>query len=236
MRPAQMIANTGQACRNSEDRSEESFTVDDDVNVGTGFGINAGLAPAPGLGPTIGFGWYAGDLTLSGVSGDAEVGRPRVRPLMAGIGYTWVNGRVATGVSINAGISFNSIRLNDRVPDVVRHGTDVRVDASNSFAARPQFRSSTPSPGRSASTRACGYFFTEFNNVIETPFVRFENQWDASSFNIFVGALVYRLQVSRYLTCLRAAPLRASIACSSSCLRGTQTRRGSSSDPVRAGT
>ena len=32
------------------------FTFDDDVNVGTGFGINAGLAPAPGLGPTLGFG------------------------------------------------------------------------------------------------------------------------------------------------------------------------------------
>ncbi|HWV93408.1 MAG TPA: hypothetical protein VNZ24_03790, partial [Vicinamibacterales bacterium] len=69
------------------------FTLDDDVNVGSGFGINAGLAPAPGLGPTIGFGWYEGDLTLSGVSGDAEVGSLRVRPLMGGIGYTWVNGR-----------------------------------------------------------------------------------------------------------------------------------------------
>jgi len=44
------------------------FTFDDDVNVGTGFGISAGLAPAPGLGPTLGFGWYQGDLTLSGIS------------------------------------------------------------------------------------------------------------------------------------------------------------------------
>ena len=28
---------------------------------------------------------------------------------MAGVGYTWVKDRVATNVSINAGISFNSI-------------------------------------------------------------------------------------------------------------------------------
>jgi hypothetical protein len=36
-----------------------------------------------------------------------------------------------------------------------------------------------------------GYFFTEFDNVIETPVGRFENEWDASSVNIFVGAMVY---------------------------------------------
>ena len=36
-----------------------------------------------------------------------------------------------------------------------------------------------------------GYFYTEFDNVIETPRGRFENEWDASSFNIFVGVMVY---------------------------------------------
>ena len=93
------------------------LTVDDDVNAGVTFGVNAGLAPAPGFGPTIGFGWYQADLTLSGVSGDRDVGRLRVRPLMAGVGYTWVKDRVAVGLSINAGISFNSIRLNDEYPN-----------------------------------------------------------------------------------------------------------------------
>ena len=167
------------------------FTFDDDVNVGTGFGINAGLAPAPGLGPTLGFGWYQGDLTLSGISGDLEVGRLRVRPLMAGIGYTWVTGRVATGVSINAGISFNSIRLNDQYRTFFGSGTEVSVDASNSFAARPQLRFEYPVARKVGVYTSLGYFFTKFDNVIETPIGRFENEWDASSFNIFVGAMVY---------------------------------------------
>ena len=118
--------------------SRRVFPIDDDVSVGTAFGVNAGLAPAPGFGPSIGFGWYQGDLTLSGISGDVEVGRLRVRPLMAGIGYTWVKGRVATGVSINAGISFNSIQLNDQYRTFFGAGTEVHVDSSNSFAARPQ--------------------------------------------------------------------------------------------------
>src|SRR5678809_1198185 len=38
------------------------FTFDDEVNVGPAYGVNFGLAPAPGFGPSIGFGWYEGDL------------------------------------------------------------------------------------------------------------------------------------------------------------------------------
>src|SRR5678815_3252236 len=36
------------------------FTFDDEVNVGVGVGLNVGLAPKPGLSPTLGFGWYQG--------------------------------------------------------------------------------------------------------------------------------------------------------------------------------
>jgi hypothetical protein len=167
------------------------FPFDDDVSVGTAFGVNAGLAPAPGFGPTLGFGWYQGDLTLSGVSGDREVGHLRVRPLMGGVGYTWVKGPLATGVSINAGISFNSIRLDDQYRTFFGPGTEVRVDASNSFAVRPQIRFEYAVARKVGVYTSLGYFFTEFNNVIETPVGRFENEWDASSFNIFVGAMVY---------------------------------------------
>jgi hypothetical protein len=187
---AQMIANT--AKRAGIGASVGGiFPFDDDVSVGTAFGVNAGLAPAPGFGPTIGFGWYQGDLTLSGISGDREVGRLRVRPLMGGVGYTWVHGKLATGVSINAGISFNSIRLNDQYRGFFGPGTEVRVDASNSFAARPQIRFEYAVARKVGVYTSLGYFFTKFDNVIETPIGRFENEWDASSFNIFVGAMVY---------------------------------------------
>jgi hypothetical protein len=167
------------------------FTLDDDVNNGVAVGFNAGLAPAPGFGPTLGFGWYQQDLTLSGVSGDREVGRLRVRPLMAGVGYTWVKDRVAIGASVNAGISFNSIRLDDQYRTFFGPGTEVRVDASNSFAVRPQLRLEYAVARKVGVFTSAGYFFTEFDNVIETPVGRFENEWDASSFNLFVGVMVY---------------------------------------------
>ena len=50
------------------------FPFDDDVSIGVVFGVTAGRAPAPGFGPRLGLGWYRGDLTASGVSGDGEVG------------------------------------------------------------------------------------------------------------------------------------------------------------------
>jgi hypothetical protein len=167
------------------------FTSDDNVNTALGFGVNVGLVPKPGLGATLGLGWYQTDLTLSGVSGDVEVGRLRVRPVMAGIAYTWVKDRLATSVSFGAGISFNSIRLNDQYRTFFGPGTEVSVDASNSFVARPQFRVEYAVARKVGVYSSVGYFFNKFDNVIETPIGRFENEWDASSFNISVGARVY---------------------------------------------
>jgi hypothetical protein len=167
------------------------FPIDDDVSAGLAGGVSFGLAPAAGLGPSIGFGWYQADLTLSGVSGDVAVGRLRVRPLMAGLGYTWVTGRVATGVSMNAGVSFNSIRLDDQYRTFFGPGAEIHADASNSFAARPQVRVEYAVARKVGVYSSAGYFFTEFDNVIETPIGRFENEWDASSFSIFVGVMVY---------------------------------------------
>ncbi len=164
---------------------------DDDVETGPVLGVNAGLAPVHGFGPTLGFGWYQGDLTLSGAAGDREVGRLRVRPLMAGVGYTWVTGRIATGVSVNAGISFNSVRLKEEHRTAFGPGTDIRIETSNSFAVRPQLRVEYTVARKVGVFSTAGYFFTEFDNVIETPVGRFENEWDASSFNLFVGVMVY---------------------------------------------
>ena len=167
------------------------FTSSDDVNTAFGVGLNVGLVPKPGLGATLGLGWYQTDVTLSGVSGDVEVGRLRVRPVMAGIAYTWVKDRLSTSVSMGAGISFNSIKLNDQYRSFFGPGTEVSVDASNSFVARPQFRVEYAVHRKVGVYSNVGYFFNKFDNVIQTPIGRFENEWDASSFNISVGARVY---------------------------------------------
>jgi len=167
------------------------FPTDDDVNAGLAAGVTLGLAPATGLGPTIGLGWYEGDLRLARVSGSARVGQLRVRPLMGGVGYTWVTGRVATGASINAGISFNSIRVDDMYSLGFSSGGEVRGDASNSFAARPQLRVEYAVTRKMGVYSSASYFFTQLDSVLETPIGRFEDEWDGSSFNLFVGIMVY---------------------------------------------
>jgi hypothetical protein len=165
--------------------------TDDDVSAGFAAGVTVGLAPATGFGPSMGLGWYEGDLTLARISGDVNIGRLRVRPLMGGVGYTWVNGRVATGASINAGISFNSIRLDDQYRAGFGSGSEVRGDASNSFAARPQLRVEYALARKFGVYSSASYFFTRFDSVLETPTGRFEDEWDGSSFNLFVGLMVY---------------------------------------------
>jgi hypothetical protein len=165
--------------------------TDDDVSAGFAAGVTVGLAPATGFGPSMGLGWYEGDLTLARISGDVNIGRLRVRPLMGGVGYTWVNGRVATGASINAGISFNSIRLDDQYRAGFGSGSEVRGDASNSFAARPQLRVEYALARKFGVYSSASYFFTRFDSVLETPTGRFEDEWDGSSFNLFVGIMVY---------------------------------------------
>lgn len=167
------------------------FPTDDDVNAGLAAGVTLGLAPATGLGPTIGLGWYEGDLRLARVSGSARVGQLRVRPLMGGVGYTWVTGRVATGASINAGISFNSIRVDDMYSLGFSSGGEVRGGASNSFAARPQLRVEYAVTRKMGVYSSASYFFTQLDSVLETPIGRFEDEWDGSSFNLFVGVTVY---------------------------------------------
>ena len=88
----------------------------------------------------------------------------------------------------------NSINLNDQYRSFFGPGTEVRVDASNSFAARPQLRVEYAVAQKVGVFSSAGYFFTEFDNVVETPVGRFENEWDASSFNLFVGVMVYPLK------------------------------------------
>jgi hypothetical protein len=167
------------------------FPTDDDLTAGQAFGFNFGLAPEPGLGPTMGFGWYEAELRLDDVGGgNPEIGRLRIRPVMAGIAYTWVSGRLATGVSVNAGVSFNSIRVSDEVRNLFP-GAQIDVDSSNSFCVRPQLRFEYSVAPKVGIFTSLGYFFTEFDNEINTPVGRFENEWDASSFNVFVGVMVY---------------------------------------------
>ena len=89
------------------------------------------LRPRDGLGPTIAFNWMDAEIGTD-PSGYPALATVRLRPVMAGLEYGIVRGRLAAGASIVAGYAFNSLDV-----DATRAGTGRAVAVGNSFVWRP---------------------------------------------------------------------------------------------------
>ena len=89
------------------------------------------LRPRDGLGPTIAFNWMDAEIG-TGPTGHAALAAVRLRPVMAGLEYGIVRGRLAAGASIVAGYAFNSLDI-----DAALAGPGRAVAVGNSFVWRP---------------------------------------------------------------------------------------------------
>ena len=89
-------------------------------------GPNVRLVPRKGLGVAWGLSWFETDkFNFANIGGDNVEGRLRIRPVMAGVSYTFGEDKTFLSVSTVAGIAFNR----------TRDGGGVAID--NSFAIRP---------------------------------------------------------------------------------------------------
>lgn len=104
----------------TDDAFESASSLGPLLRIGSG----AGLAPALGLD------WFRATLTPAGPA--LASSRLAVRPLMLGLGYTLVLGRVSVAPSIVGGYAFNSIA----VPETGASGR-LAVSVRNSLAWRP---------------------------------------------------------------------------------------------------
>jgi hypothetical protein len=86
------------------------------------------LGSGSGFGPSIGFGWFGADLSNAA---SAPLGRLRIRPVLAGVGYTVRRDRVAVTFAVAGGVAFNSLRRQARSP-----GPDYALEVGNSPAFR----------------------------------------------------------------------------------------------------
>jgi hypothetical protein len=161
--------------------------IDSDVEVGTVFGIQFGLAPKAGWGLSAGFGWFGADALLAG----RDVANVKFKPVMAGVGYTWVSGRWATSVALNAGLSFNSAEIDAAYRQALGPGTDLDLDMQNSFCVRPSVEVEYAVTPKFALTGWAGFFLTRIDSTLTTPTGRFEDQWNPSSLVVSVGGIVY---------------------------------------------
>ncbi len=94
-----------------------------------------------GLGPTIGFDWYA--VGVEAMAGDQRVyvGRVSVKPVMAGIAYNWNRGKYWLSASVVGGYAFAGLKVNDQARPAFRSSLGASVlsfDAVNSLVWRPQ--------------------------------------------------------------------------------------------------
>ncbi len=94
-----------------------------------------------GLGPALGFDWYA--VGVNAVVGGQQVyvGRVSVKPVMAGIAYNWNRRKYWLSASIVGGYAFAGLDLNDQSRPAFRSSLGARYlafDAVNSLVFRPQ--------------------------------------------------------------------------------------------------
>jgi hypothetical protein len=98
---------------------------------GVSLGPNVRLGMGTGPGVSIGFGWF--NTTLQGGSSPGQpLARLRIRPIMAGLGYTFRRDRLALSLSLVGGLAVNSLSLPERV-----NADAVALAIDNSFAWRP---------------------------------------------------------------------------------------------------
>jgi hypothetical protein len=107
---------------------------------GIGFAWRLGHG-GTGWGWATGLSWFSADIDRSVGGRSIEIGELRVRPLMAGYGYTYSFGRTSVSADLVAGYAFASFSQTTAASEAYRDrlGAEaVTIHASNTFVVRPQ--------------------------------------------------------------------------------------------------
>lgn len=105
-----------------------------------GFEIRLGHETG-GWGPQVSlFNWFDTDVDQQIRLQRVNLGILRVRPVMAGYGYTWIRGRTAITGDLVGGFAFNSFHLDpDATAEYQRLGaTGIQTEVTNTFALKPE--------------------------------------------------------------------------------------------------
>jgi hypothetical protein len=88
-----------------------------------------------------GLSWYKAEISRTIADEVQAFGRLRVRPVLAGYGYTHVMGKTSVSGNVLGGYSFNSFSVHDTAASALRSslGTSAIVtDVANSFVLKPE--------------------------------------------------------------------------------------------------
>ena len=163
--------------------------TDDDVSSVLVFGPLVRLNPRKGWGPAGALNWFRADLK-NPAGGDADFAKLRVRPLMAGVGYTIAAGsdRTLVNFSVVAGPSFNSVDFDDDFLET-QAGTP-SMDVKNSFVVRPGISMTQTVAPRVGITAFAGYMINRPDVVYRDAAGQvFSDRWRADAVVLSVGVV-----------------------------------------------
>jgi hypothetical protein len=116
--------------------------VDSEVNTSKGPGLTWRWGHAhTGFGWHWGLNWFTTEVDRAVGDSDVELGELRVRPFMAGYGYTRVFGRTSVTADVLAGYAFTSMSVTREAGDAYRDRLGARsltVDTTNTATAMPE--------------------------------------------------------------------------------------------------
>jgi len=133
------------------------LTPEDDV--GSRWSISPFFRNTPrrvGWGPSFGLNWFTGDIAVSIDGRKTTVGEVKVRPVMAGVGYTIGSGRARTTVSLVGGYAFSDATVTAALPA----GTTASIDIDDSWVVRPNVGVTFALTRRLALVGSIGYIYT----------------------------------------------------------------------------
>jgi hypothetical protein len=110
-----------------------------------------------GWGPSFGLNWFRGGISVPVGGQRIAIGEVKVRPVMAGISYSFRTGHARTSLSFVGGYAFTSARVTAALPA----DTTATIDIRRSWVVRPNIGVIYPLTRRLALTGSAGYVFTK---------------------------------------------------------------------------
>ena len=148
-----------------------------------------------GWGWTWGLGWYTTHVTRDIGGRETELGKLRIRPILAGYGYTHAIGdRVTVGADLLAGVAFCSLTITPEADDAL-HGTgarSIRTNTSVTPVIKPQIGMWYDLGRRFGVGADLGYVMARTRITIDSSIGRDASRVRADSF-ILSGGIVYRI-------------------------------------------
>lgn len=114
-----------------------------DGSANVGFELRIGHE-RPGWGPqTSLFGWFDTGIHQPVATRTVDFGNLRMRPIMAGYGYTWIRGRASLTADVVGGYSLNSFELDSTaVAEYAQRlgASRINSEATNALALKPEIQ------------------------------------------------------------------------------------------------